>query len=80
MHKNILDSGYILKLVPARFADRLDIEVREKRELRLSSKFLAWPMASIMLSFAGMEKTQEEQVWGRVIKIRSYVLDILSSG
>lgn len=33
-----------------------------------------------MLSFAGMEKTQEEQVWGGVVKIRSYVLDILSPG
>lgn len=33
-----------MKLVPATFADRLDIEVREKTELRPSSRFLVWPM------------------------------------
>lgn len=49
---------------PRRLADRLDIEARGKAELRLSSRFLTRPTASTLLPFAGMEKIQEEQVWG----------------
>ena len=35
----VSDSGYVLKLDPARFADRLAIELRRRAELRLTSKY-----------------------------------------
>lgn len=69
-----------MKLVPARLADRLDIEVKEKAELRLSSDFWSSPLHQQCYHLLDWKRHERSGFGDRVVKIESHVLDLLSSG